>query len=425
VSVASRWALRSGASAALAALLLWSAPARALEHCEPVRQPLDGVRLEGLSATAADTVTDLLPRSPPAIYARQELGEFERRLGNLGIFDAVAVDCEGRVLRVVVREKWTLVPEVDFATGKTLTDTYALLGVTEYNLFGTANQLSISAYREQRGFGIGIGFDEHDYKRRGWSLAADLSIATAALRFEGGGSWRTASAGIEVMARSPPLLHEYFNYIAGFYASNESVYRVRAVAAPPSSRLAQSFMGFSWDSYEWNDLVPSGLQTSAWLIIGGIAGGGTPKPRHGAEYLLLAALPLAQRTVLMLRLESAIGTRGNVNYSYSLGSVAGVRGLRDATYFTWAQAFSNLELRQSFPLWPRWALQLVGFSDAAAFEQLTADGRRGDRKLALSLGLGARVIPTWISSIVFRFDASRLLEPETAWFAQFGLAQYF
>jgi hypothetical protein len=39
--------------------------------------------------------------------------------------------------------------------------------------------------------------------------------------------------------------------------------------------------------------------------------------------------------------------------------------------------------------------------------------------------LGARLVPTWISSLVLRLDASRLFEPELAWFTQLGLKQYF
>jgi hypothetical protein len=127
----------------------------------------------------------------------------------------------------------------------------------------------------------------------------------------------------------------------------------------------------------------------------------------------------------MGRLESALGTRGNVNYGETVGSVDGVRGLRDATYFNWLQVVANLEIRQSVPLGPRWAFQGVAFYDAAFFEQMTAEGGRGEALGAFSLGLGARVVPTWISSIALRFDVARLLAPELAWFGQFGLKQYF
>jgi outer membrane protein assembly factor BamA len=170
--------------------------------------PLDAARFEGLTTTREETLLELLPRRPPARYARLELGEFERRLNNLGIFDQVDIRCVRGGLVVRVREKWTLVPEIDFSSGKSWSDTYALLGATEYNIVGTANPLSQIAYREQRGFGVTLGFNEHDYQRHGWSFGSEVSISTAALRFEDGSGWRTTSATLELSLRSPPLLHE-------------------------------------------------------------------------------------------------------------------------------------------------------------------------------------------------------------------------
>jgi hypothetical protein len=125
------------------------------------------------------------------------------------------------------------------------------------------------------------------------------------------------------------------------------------------------------------------------------------------------------------RAEAAVGTRGNVNYGFLLGSVDGVRGLRDSFYLNWVHAFANVELRQSFLLRARWALQGVLFADAALFEPMDAEGRRGRSDAALALGAGVRLLPTWLSSVVLRLDASRLIAPEPAWFTQLGLNQYF
>jgi hypothetical protein len=99
--------------------------------------------------------------------------------------------------------------------------------------------------------------------------------------------------------------------------------------------------------------------------------------------------------------------------------------LRDALYFTWLQAVVNVELRQSLRLGRRWALQVVGFTDAALFEPMTAVGARAPAEHALSLGAGLRVVPTWLSAIVLRVDGARLVAPEGAWFVQLGLSQYF
>jgi hypothetical protein len=404
---------------------IWPAPVAAHQGC---RQPLPiivDVLVVGNSATSEQTLLALLPRRPPSRYSLAEIGELERRLNNLGIFDAVGVECSGRNLMITVREKWTLVPELDFASGQTLEDSYALVGITEYNLLGTGNQLGLSLYREQRGFGFTAAFAEHEYRRHAWALESELSFGTATLRFEDGGKWETTSLALELSMRSPPWLHEYFNYVAGLDISSETVHAVVRAVPPPSSQVLQSFMGFSWDAYQWHDLVPSGIRANVWLSIGGLFGGAQPQPRHTAELSLQAALPLGWSTALLTRLNAAVGTRGNVNYGFLLGSVDGVRGLLDSFYFNWAQAFSNLELRKSFDLPGRWALQAVLFGDSAVFEPMNEAGDRGSVTTAMALGAGARVVPTWISNIVLRLDVARVIKPEPAWFAQIGLNQYF
>jgi hypothetical protein len=419
--------------AAAWAITLWlgscTTRAAALEACGAAPRRVVGVELDGLEATRANTVLALLPRPAPSTYTPLELDEFERRLNNLGIFDAVLVACRGPLLSVVLREKWTLVPDLDFTTGQSLADTYALVGVTEYNFLGTANQLGLSVYRERRGFGATISFNEHDYQRRGWSLHSELSVATAALRFvdtdtEAEQGWRTTSVALELSALSPPL-GDNFNYVAGFYGSSETVHDVQAAAPPPSTTVLQSFMGFTFDAYEWHDLVPRGVQASVWFGVGGVFGQTPAQPRHTGEWFLRGALPLGGSSVVIGRAELLVGTRGNANYGFPLGSIGGVRGLADATYVNWLQLLSNLEVRQSFRPWSRWALQAVAFADAAAFEQMTAEGARGAPGEALSLGLGGRIVPTWIANVVLRVDVARLLAPELAWFTQLGLNQYF
>jgi hypothetical protein len=403
----------------------WSQTAAAHQGCRAPHTAIVEVAVSGNSATSEETLLALLPRRPPGRYTPLELDEFERRLKNLGIFDQLAVECLDGALRIAVREKWTLVPELDFATGQTLEDSYALVGVTEYNLLGTGHQLSLNAYREQRGFGVTAAFAEHDYQRNRWALSSEISFGTETLRFGEAGEWQTTGLALELSMRSPPWIHEYFNYTAGLDVSSQTVHSARRAVPPPSSQVLQSFMGFSWDAYEWHDLVPAGLRAEIWLSIGGLFGVEPPLARHTAEFSLQAAVGLGWGAVLLSRLNAAVGTRGNVNYGFLLGSVDGVRGLEDSYYFNWAQAFSNLELRQSFELLRRWAVQGVLFVDAAAFEPMNEAGGRAAPVTALALGCGARVVPTWISSIVLRLDGSRVLAPEPAWFLQFGLNQYF
>jgi hypothetical protein len=409
---------------ACAAALVWPRCSFALEGCSELER-IERVELGGLARTLPGTITALLPRPAPSVYTAPELRELERRLNNLGIFDRVRVACEPPALRVDVREKWTLVPTVDFATGRTFADLFVELGATEYNFLGTADSLSLSAYRERRGFGFSLAYEEHAYQRHGWSLGAELAFGTLALRFEDDSGWRTTGAALTLSARSPPWPHEYFNYVAGFYVASDTVHEIRSEAAPPSVWLAQSFMVFSWDAYEWHDLVPSGISASLVLNVGGAFGPRVPDPRHNGALELLEALRIDARTVLLARGLGSIGTRGNANYGATVGSVDGVRGLGVPTSVNWVQGVANLELRRSFLLSARWALQAVAFTDAAAFEEMSVAGGRGGPGAALSVGAGLRVIPTWIASITPRLDLARLLEPERVWFLQLGLNQYF
>jgi hypothetical protein len=144
-----------------------------------------------------------------------------------------------------------------------------------------------------------------------------------------------------------------------------------------------------------------------------------------AEAVLLGAWAPTATTVLMAQLTGTALNRGNANFSNLLGSFAGVRGLQDAVYHTWLQGVVNGELRQALPFATRWALQLVAFVDAAAFDRVDAQGRRSRSGWAASTGGGIRVVPTFLAELVLRFDVGRSLGPQQAFFMQWGLSQYF
>lgn len=389
----------------------------------PVR--VEHVELSGLSRTRSSTVLELLPRPPPADYTDAELAEVERRINNLAIFDQVAVERRGPKLHIQVREKWTLIPSVDFATGKTLADAYAMLGLTEYNTLGTANQTGVTIYREQRGWGVAGWYGEHAYRRHRWTFGVEGSLDTAGYRFEDGNGWRSTQGGGALILTSPPSFSDWFNQRLGVAYSREAIDDVRGPTRPPNSHSFQTFLGFSWDRFRWKDLVPVGLKSELVLGAGILVGPAVAQPRHSGELSVIAAVPLSKTTVLMARASGNVRTRGNANFSSLVGSIYGVRGLEDALYRNWIQSFVNVELRQSLPIARRWALQGVLFTDAAVFERVTAAGDRGAAMSAIAAGAGARVIPTWLASTVLRVDGSRLFHPAPRWFVQVGLSQYF
>ena len=157
----------------------------------------------------------------------------------------------------------------------------------------------------------------------------------------------------------------------------------------------------------------------------GPALGGTDQPRAYAELNIVAAQPLWPYAALLTRIDGTWTNRGNANHSALVGSIEGVRGLEDSLYRNWLQTFANLELRQSLKVFDRLALQAVVFADAAMFARLSAAGERAGTGRAFSGGVGARVIPTFLASLLFRVDVARLVLPYEDWFVQLGVSQYF
>lgn len=300
-----------------------------------------------------------------------------------------------------------------------------MLGLTEYNTLGTANQTGASVYREQRGWGVAAWFGEHPYRRHRWTFGVDGSFDTSSFRFDDGSGWRTTQAGGTVVLTSPPSLNQYVNQRLGLAYARETIDDVRGPTRPPNSHSVQTYLGVSWDRYRWKDLVPSGIKGEVFVGFGLLAGPAVAQPRHSAEVTAIGALPFGATTVLMARASGTVRTRGNPLFSSLLGSIQGVRGLEDALYRNWVQTYANVELRQSVRIAPRWALQAVLFADAAVFERLTAAGGRGQAETAFGTGLGGRIVPTWLANVVVRVDGARLVLPEPRWFVQFGLSQYF
>ena len=81
----------------------WVSVASAQPAAAVAAIPVDAVDIRGVKRTRPSTVLSLLPRDPPGGFSADEIAELERRLNNLGIFDAVAVRIEGRRLIVELR----------------------------------------------------------------------------------------------------------------------------------------------------------------------------------------------------------------------------------------------------------------------------------------------------------------------------------
>lgn len=402
---------------------LWEAgPTRAAD----TRQLLvRRIELRGARRTRRETLVALLPRKPPSTYTSAELREFERRVANLAIFDLVKVSLQEGVLELEVREKWTLIPVFDFATGKTWKDLYAELGAFEYNALGTGTSLGFVASYVQRGPNFSLAFNQHGYQADRWALGLEAAYETAELRFEDQQGWVRKRAGAGPYWSAPLSYAFPLRYDVGFSYYREIIDGVMATAIPHDGHEFALFMSFTWDRYTWHDLAPHGYSIALTLSPGWFIAPSVAQARSQITLELKAALRFTATTALMLRQQSGVGARGNPNYSFLLGSYEGVRGLDDAFYRNWIQTYLNLELRQALRIATRWALQAVLFTDGAAFESLDAAGKRASSEVAVASGGGLRVLPLWLSDFVLRFDTARLLTPERGLFFQFGVTQYF
>ena len=395
------------------------------------------VELEGAARTRPSTLLELLPREPPASFTDRELAEYERRVGNLAIFDAVAVTLAADVLRVRVREKWTLIPSFDLATGKTVKDLYVEAGAVEYNAFGTGTSIGLTASYVQRGPNVAFAYSQHGYRPGRWTMGLEAAYQTAELRFDAHPGWTRRRMGGAPYWSAPlpyslPLrftmgVSYYYERIDALSLEAESGVPLGQTTSrtPPDGHELGLFVELALDRYRWHDLAPHGYSLTLTLTPGYLLGPRPAEPRSNATLELLASLRLSPTTALMLRHVSGAGTRGNPNYSFLLGSYEGVRGLDDAFYRNWLQTYANLELRQALRIAARWALQAVLFADGAAFAPLNADGQRAGAQTATCVGAGVRLVPLLLSELVLRFDVAELLHPERGFFYQLGVTQYF
>lgn len=194
-------------------------------------------------------------------------------------------------------------------------------------------------------------------------------------------------------------------------------------AHPPNGYFIGIAPEMMWDRYRWHDLVPTGYRVTLELRPGYFLG--PNQNRHEGRLRYLQGVPLGPTTVLMINGMAEAVNAGNPNHSVLIGSLAGVRGLRDNLFRNRAQTYMNLELRHAVSLAPRWALQGVLFSDLGSFQPFDVQGKPQSWKGAANIGVGARLVPTFLSNTLLRVDLARLLSPDERFFLQVGITQYF
>jgi hypothetical protein len=418
----------------------------ASEPAEGASCRADTLALEGFSRVRETVVQALLPRAVPAMLSTAEVSELERRLWTMAIFDDVEVSCRASTLRVRVREKWTLVPSVDFATSRTLRDSYFFVLLAESNFLGYAQELGAYGAYAERAFSGEVWWAEQQAFARRASLEAGLAYVGAGLFFaDSAYTWERRRAAARFAVRLPFRYGTRWRFALGGTAYRETLDGELPGAGsdeatqPVARRLSDGFGGSTvfratWDSFKWNDVAPEGMRFSTEISPGVIARERGLAPRHNVLVQLTGAVPLFKQGVLVWNSVLEGGSPGDPNHAsllgnvanwrFSLGSLGGVRGLPDNLYRNAFQVYGNLELRAALTLAPRWYLQGVTFVDAGSFAPMDAFGRVQDARTAVSVGAGLRLLPTAIASLVPRIDAGRALATDPRWFITFGLSQY-
>jgi len=383
------------------------------------------LRVEGNERTEVAAIESVLPCALPCEIGADERLELERRLYNLAIFDrAEARLVEPDVLRVRVRERWTLIPFATFSTGESAADLFIAAGVTEYNLLGTASSAEVSASWEQRGPNAAVFWADHDYDARAGGFWAGLDYTSSSFRFADGHAWYRDAGGAALGWKLPFPYGSSLRWSVSLAVSREAITRVEGGNPPVSDGTTfGTTLGLVFDRYSWRDLAPSGLSVDASVTTAAFVP--AAEPRHAVELTALGALAATDTTVLMVRAQAGAVTAGNPNHSLLLGSVSEVRGVEDAFHRNRAQLVGNLELRQALRIAERWALQGALFTDAAWFEPFDARGVPQSPLQACSAGAGVRLIPTLLAEVVLRIDVARLLWPKDSWFWQLAFNQFF
>jgi hypothetical protein len=391
--------------------------------CEPLE--LDVV---GIKRLRRDVVEDLLPGPAPLCLTDEQLEEVDRRLWTLGLFDDVKVERDGAVLRVTLREKWTLIPTVDVATSRTLVDSFFFLSLTEFNFLGRAMEVSGFAMWSERSPSFALSWSEPSTRARAFSFQADVSSIGSALFFEDSEfawtrRWWSGRFGV----RAPFWYGTQWRLSATLDVSYERSTGTLPVGVRTEGVNVGVLLGAVWDQFEWHDLVPHGTRVSLEAAPYLFVTARDVTQRHGAQASVLAAFKFGPRTAVLLAGTAAASWWGDPNNAMLLGNVSqggGVRGLPDNLYRTAAHGFGNVELRRALEVTPTIFFQPVVFVDGAVMARVDAFGQPVQAVPALSVGAGLRFIWTRLASLVPRVDGGALLLPFRSWFFTFGLSQY-
>ncbi len=377
----------------------------------------------GLETTRREVLIDMLPRSLPTDLSDEELAEFSRRVGNLGIFDSVEVKPEKNKLKISLRRKRTLTPLVSFSTGKTLEDSSATLGLLEHDFLGQGAHLGGKVSYAERGFNFMAWMEKHPYSATRWTTEYALYRLSSGFRFDDTpGTWSRNRLGGLIERITPFKYDSHLQYEFMLQTYHESFGNIQGPVGPREAMYMGGLFEVIYDRYKWHDLTPSGYKLVGELRPGIMT---TGRFRGETRFKWLSAMPIGPETVVLFNGNVAAVNSGDPNHSLLIGSQQGVRGLPDSFYRNATSAYANLELRHSFSLFPRLYVQPTLFVDSGVFQPMDSTGQTLNWTTALSTGFGLRLVPTGFTNLLLRLDGARLHLPNQGWLFQFGITQYF
>lgn len=429
--------------------------------CQTVR--VDAIVVEGLGRTKHYVVMRELLFEEGDYASMRQIEESITRLRNLGLFREVSWELvshkiagpEGmppeanpkrpsRVLRVVVDERWTLLPAFLFLQGGGLTR--AAIGARDINLLGRYLELGFQYDR----LGYNDTFWQADgaansfvlwlrdprflntFTRAGleaWSVRRLRTIYDEQGQAEGGFSvhrrmlamrlqrellwWLYAGASLELIDDS---------FSDDFIPDSIRQLQRQNFDGPPDGATAFILRGmmrfgridrddFYYDGWSLSNHV--GHSDKIW---------GADLRFTQIESILLWYKRIPLRGNLAARVRLGTTNAEQIQHIYFLGGLDRVRGYPDSRFRGSSYWTANAEYRVA-PISGRWfAAQMVGFLDAGATSQ---DLFAVDRLQAASAGVGLRLISPKIYSLVMRFDYAWPLIGGQSGALSFGAQQFF
>lgn len=380
------------------------------------------LEISGNETTLPKVIEDLLPRPLPGALDEAEIIEFGRRAKNLGIFDRVALDSSSDRLKIDLRRKRTLTPSLGFSSGKTLEDSSITAGLQDYDFDGAATRIGGKIGYAERGINFAAWIDEHTYSPNRWANEFEIYRQSSGFRFENDlNSWSRNRAGGFAEWVSPFHYGSFLLYEFQLMSYYENFSNTRGPQALKDGIYTGGLFEIIYDRYRWDDLVPGGYKLVVEFRPGVMSTGDF---RGEARFKFNSAIPLGDKSSMVMNGNFAVVNPGNANHSLLIGSQQGVRGLSDSLFRSAFVNYANLEFRHSLTLSPRTYLQSVIFSDAGIFRTMDASGNLTPWTHAISTGLGIRLIPTRLTNLLFRADLARLFVPTQSWTLLFGITQY-